>query len=154
MLLLLGSMMTKAQETAKLEIETNKIINASADMSWDIVNNWNQLHQLVPAVVERTIITGEEINAEWEIHLTNGKLIKEKMVYYNSNEKTMSYIMTLTPMPIKNYLATIKVEPYGINKSLISFYTSCDVNENKRENIISTFTTFQETYLSNIENQK
>jgi len=142
-----------SQKMNPIEIESNQILNLTADQSWLIIQNWANLNKLVPEVVESTSVSGKGINAEWEINLTNGASIKERMVYFNTNDKTMSYIMTETPMPIEDYLAIIKVEPYGVSKSLVSFNTSCRTTSEKQEEISKTFQDFQVTYLANIEKQ-
>lgn len=141
------------QDLKQVEIETNKILELNADASWEIVQDWKNLNKLVPKIVESTSVNGRGLHSTWDIHLTNGGLIKEKMVYFDSAMKTMSYIMTETPIPIEDYTATIKVEPYGVSKSMISFYTSCKTNTKNLETISKNFKSFQETYLSNIEKQ-
>ena len=152
--ILLNSMMAFGQELKFIEVETNLVVDIDAAQSWSIVNDWENLHQLTPEVVESTIVNGEGLSSIWKINLVNGGSITEKMVYYDSSKRTMSYVMTETPMPIENYLAVIKVEPYGISKSLVSFYTSCNTVAENFKNIKNTFLVFQETYLSNIEKQK
>jgi len=143
-----------AQEMKAVIVESNKIVNLNADEAWQVVNNWANLHKLVPEIVESTTVNNIGLGSTWQIYLRNGKRITEKMVYYNSNHKTMSYIMTETPLPIQDYTAIIMVEPYGISKSLVSFYTSCITSNSNFENIFGTFESFQETYLSNIQNQE
>lgn len=142
-----------SQNQHTVQVESNQIVNCSADESWEMVNDWENLHNLVPAVVKSTVLSGKGLNSTWQINLVNGKVIMEKMTYYDTTQRTMSYIMTETPMPITNYSAIIKVEPYGISKSMISFYTECQTTDNNVETMTMAFKTFQETYLSNIEKQ-
>lgn len=153
MILLLSLTILSGQELSTVEVESNKIISFAAEQSWQIVQDWANLHNLAPQAVKSTTVDGQGINSVWKIELLNGGLITEKMVYYDDTRKTMSYIMTETPMPIEEYLAIIKVEPYGIKKSLVSFYTSCKTLSEKAEGIKSNFKGFQEIYLSNIEKQ-
>jgi len=152
--LVMYSSFLNGQDSIDVQVETNAIVNLNADQSWFIIQDWENLHLLVPEVVESTEVLGYGKNAYWDIKLKSGDIIKEKMVYYNANEKVMSYIMTETPMPIQNYNATIKVEAYGVSKSFISFYTNCQSSKINAENIKNNFKRFQETYLSNIENHK
>lgn len=148
--LLFISTITYGQDQQLVEVETNQIIEMNAANAWSLVDDWKNLPSLVPAVVESTTVRGEGLNSTWTINLVNGNSIIEKMVYYDLSERTMSYIMTETPMPIEDYLAIIKVEQYGISKSLISFYTRCHTATESYDKIKSTFKEFQETYLSNI----
>lgn len=153
-LILLAQVNLLAQDQQAIQVESNQIVDISADQSWDLVQDWGKLNQLVPEVVQSTTVTGMGLDASWKIILTNGKTITEEMVYYNPNERTMAYIMTETPMPIENYYAVIKVEPYGISKSMISFFTSCQTSKENWQNITTTFKSFQETYLTTIKNQR
>jgi len=140
------------QDIKLIQVESNAIVEMPTEQAWSIVQDWQNLHQLAPTVVGSTIVHGEGLHSTWDINLVNGGSITEKMVYFNESEKTMSYIMTETPMPIEAYVAIIKVEPYGISKSLISFYTECKTSTENYNKIESTFKGFQETYLSNIKN--
>lgn len=148
-----GAVSMEAQQLEKIQIETNEILNCSADNAWLTVTDWNKLHELVPNIVESTVVEGAGLNATWQINLISGASLVEKMVYYNSDEKTMSYIMTETPMPIEDYTAIIKVESYGISKSLISFYTECKTSIVDKNKMSTTFKDFQEVYIAGVKNK-
>ena len=142
------------QELAVVEVESNKIISLDATQSWNIVRDWTKLNELAPQAVKSTIVDGLGLNSTWKIELLNGGSITEKMVYYDPANRIMSYIMTETPMPVENYMATIKVEPYGVMKSLVSFYTTCKTHYDRADEIKCHFKGFQATYLSNLETQR
>ncbi len=124
-IIILSPIVLSGQNMKIVSVESNKIIDLNAEVSWNIVKDWSNLHNLVPEVVASTTVYQTGKRSTWEIYLKNGGKIIEKMVYFNASERIMSYIMTETPMPIKEYSATIKVEPYGITKSMVSFHTSC-----------------------------
>lgn len=149
--LITSSCLLKGQEYKTIEVESNLLLNISPDVAWTAVQDWSQLHKLVPAIVDSTITYGSGVNSTWYIHLKNGAVIKEKMTYHDDTHRTMSYIMEETPMPIEDYLAIIKIDSYGISKSLVSFYTTCRVITEKETDILNTFKSFQETYISNLE---
>jgi len=150
----LSPLVLSAQDMKLVQVESNEIINLTAEESWRIVQDWSSLNRLVPEIVESTSVDGAGLGSTWHIYLKSGGRITEKMVYYNSNDRTMSYIMTETPMPIQEYTAVLKVDSYGISKSMVSFYTSCSTSNENFEKISKSFKAFQETYLSNIINQK
>ena len=154
LILFSSSQMLFSQEQESLSVETNMIVDFNEEESWLIVQDWENLHLLAPNVVESTTVNGTGLYSTWDISLKSGGMISEKMLYYNPNEKTFSYIMTVTPMPISDYMAIIKVEEYGISKSLISFYTECKTDPSKVDQMRKTFKSFQENYLSNIEKLK
>jgi len=131
-------------------VSSSKKVHMPADKVWRVVSNWNKLPQFVPKVVERTEVSGKGINTDWTIYLKNGKLVKETMTAYSDKKMSMSYKMTETPMPLKDYLATIKVIPIDEQNSEVIFETDFKVKEENRTNLLATFESFQETYLSNI----
>ncbi len=150
-MLLVYSQNMHSQISKVLEVETNAIQDLNSEEAWNIVNDWTKLNTLVPELVASTKVKGKGIDASWDIILMNGGLISEEMIYYDENEKTMSYSMTKTPMPITDYVGIIKVEAYGISKSLVSFYTLCNTSDKNYDFIKNTFESFQKTYLSNLK---
>lgn len=152
--LLLSTGVALAQDLKLIEVETNQVLELKAEDAWTIISDFNNLPKLTPEVVKSVSVNNEGIAATWEIFLNNGNSIMEKMTYFNPTERTMSYIMTKTPMPIKGYRAIMKVEPYGISKSLVSFYTTCETSSENFVEISNTFENFQKLYLSNIKNLK
>lgn len=153
-IIILTPIILSGQNMKTVSVESNKIIDINEEVSWNIVKDWSNLHNLVPEIVESTTVFKTGLGSTWEINLKNGGKIIEKMTYYNVNDRIMSYVMTETPMPIKEYSAIIKVEPYGITKSMVSFHISCLTSDNNFEKIRQSFKAFQETYLSNIINQE
>lgn len=153
-IIIITPIVLSGQNMKTVSVESNKIIDINAEDSWNIVKDWSNLHNLVPEIVESTTVFKTGKDSTWEIYLKSGGKIIEKMTYYNVNDRIMSYVMTETPMPIKEYSAIIKVEPYGITKSMVSFHTSCLTSDNNFEKILGSFKAFQETYLSNIINQE
>ena len=133
-------------------ISASKRINMPAEKVWNLVSDWNKLNQFVPKVVDRTEVSGKGIDADWTIYLKNGKLVKETMTVFSDKKMLMSYKMTETPMPLKDYLATIQVSPIDGQNCEVVFATNFKVEEENRINLLSTFKAFQDTYLLNIPN--
>ena len=128
--------------------------NQSAEKVWEVVSNWNNLNQLVPAVVDHTEVRGKGNKATWDIFLKNGKVVKEKMIAFDEKHYSMTYIMTDTPMPLQDYQATIQVLPINEEQSKVIFSTDFKVEEENRESLRTTFQNFQTTYLNNVANWK
>ena len=133
-------------------ISATQKINMPAKDVWRLVSDWNKLNQFVPKVVDRTEVNGKGLDTNWTIFLKNGKLVKEVMTAYSDKKMSMSYKMTETPMPLRDYLATIKVRPIDLQSSEVTFATDFKVKEENRANLLATFETFQNTYLSNLPN--
>ncbi|MEL6142624.1 MAG: SRPBCC family protein [Bacteroidota bacterium] len=126
-------------------------MNQPAQLVWDQIKDFRNLPKLVPAVVAKTTVVGEGLAAKWEIQLKNGGIINEEMRQYNEKDKSMSYVMTQTPMPLKNYLATISVQSIGEKHCEVIFATSFSATHVNKEKLKNTFQVFQQTFLANIE---
>ncbi len=140
-----------ANDKIEQSVHSSMEVNKSASDVWEFVSNWNNLNLLVPKVVERTEVKGNGITTNWIIYLKNGSVVKERMTYFDNRQRLMSYIMTETPMPLTDYLATIQVIPVSKVKCNIIFSTYFKVEEKNKAKLLTTFEAFQNTYLSNIE---
>ena len=55
-----------------IQVESNAIVEMPTEQAWSIVQDWQNLHQLAPTVVESTIVQGEGLHSTWDINLVNG----------------------------------------------------------------------------------
>ena len=127
-------------------------VNMSSHQVWNRVSDWNKLNQFVPKVVDRTEVSGKGEHANWNIYLKNGNLVRESMTDFSDKKMSMSYTMTETPMPLKDYHASIRVNPIDDQHCEVVFITDFKVKEEDRQALRSTFKSFQDTYLHNIPN--
>ncbi|TAE46800.1 MAG: SRPBCC family protein [Cytophagales bacterium] len=136
----------KAKSINKIEIGGN------IDFAWTFLSNLSNLEKLVPSTIEKSILTGNGKGGIVTLKLTNNKgSIIEKVVYLDNKKRKISYTMISTPLPIKNYLATFKVNKISEQKFEVVFTASFEVQDKNREVRINAFNTLQLELLQNIK---
>ncbi len=81
-------------------------LDVSADEVWKLIGGFNALPDWHPAV-EKSVL--EEEGQIRRLSLAGGGTVVEKLERVDENERTYSYTITDSPLPVANYTATIKV---------------------------------------------
>jgi hypothetical protein len=93
-----------------IQAEQKTELNASAEEVWEIVSNFNAFPRYIE-LVENSIIKTEDKGTVRTLTLGNGETLKEKLIRYDFDDKTIQYTIVEGPLPVKNYLATMTVAP-------------------------------------------
>lgn len=115
-------------------------VNMSAKMAWSIVGAFQGLDRWHPAVVSSESI-GDGMNSGNIRFLTlgDGATITEKLLSYYDDEMQLEYAIIDSPLPIKNYVSTIRVQRVG-SKAMVTwesvFYAN-GVSKKVAKNIVS-----------------
>jgi carbon monoxide dehydrogenase subunit G len=91
-------------------------IQAPVDKVWDTVKGFDQLHTWHPMFVTTELVEGEATVPGAVRVLTlkdDGGEVKETLTSYDEEAKTYAYIITESPMTIKEYAASIAVTDAG-----------------------------------------
>jgi|GEM_PF-811522 len=147
-----SSLFAQGDNYVSIKVENSILLEESAEKIWTVISNPENLSLLVPAVIANTESVGKGLYATWLIHLQNEKLITEEMTYFNPIGMELSYVMSKTPMPVKEYRALQQVEKLSDGRSKVTFTAYCNVLPNDKDLIQTNFRNFQETFLNNIEN--
>jgi mxaD protein len=96
-------------------------VNAPAAKTWAKVAKFGDLGAWHPAVAKTELTNGNEgeQGAKRTLTLQDGGKIDETLTAYNATEKSMSYIITESVLPVSNYASTLKVMPNGKDKSVV-----------------------------------
>jgi mxaD protein len=96
-------------------------VNAPAAKTWEKIAKFGDLGAWHPAVTKTEIIAGSEgeKGAKRTLTLQDGGKIQETLTAYNAPDKSMSYIITDSVLPVTNYASTLKVMPNGQDKSVV-----------------------------------
>jgi mxaD protein len=96
-------------------------IEAPASKTWQKVFRFGDLGAWHPAVAKTQIVVGQEgvSGADRVLTLQDGGIINETLTAYNANERSMSYVITESVLPVNNYASTIRVLSNGDNKSVV-----------------------------------
>lgn len=118
-------------------------VNAPAAKTWAKVANFGDLGAWHPAVAKTDLIAGSEgeAGAKRTLTLQDGGKIDETLTAYNATEKSMSYIITESVLPVSNYASTLKVMPNGKDKSVVvwesRFTAKAPANEKAAQDTIN-----------------
>jgi len=91
-------------------------INAAADEIWKTLSSFRDVEKYIPLVKSSTV-EGSGVGAKRTCIIPNesggeGK-IEEEIKSFDDDAKTFSYSITSSPLPLENYLGTVKVKDLG-----------------------------------------
>lgn len=94
--------MTKVSMSTKLK--------ASADQVWGMIGQFNALPDWHPSVEKSRL---EKAGQMRRLSLAGGGTVIEKLESVNEKERTYTYSIVDSPLPLANYTATLKVTDEG-----------------------------------------
>ena len=131
-------------------VAAEQVIHQPADRVWELIADWNNLGRIAPNV-DRTVMRGRGLSATWVIYVNNGLEVPERMLTFSDALQRMSYTMVDPPLPLRNYVGVIDVDPIDNATCLLSFHLTFEAQGAHRAKLIETFHTFQEAYFAGIE---
>jgi mxaD protein len=121
--LLLTSLVTHSIAGDKvLNVSKSVTVNASSDKVWKLVGNYNSLNQWHPAVKTSELVgNGLTAGSVRTLTLGNGATLYEELVNYNANQKSYSYRIIKSPLPVYGYLSSITIKDNGNKTSTVTW---------------------------------
>lgn len=98
--------MTKVAMSAKFPVPADKV--------WELISGFNALPQWHPAIKESKLDSGGTVRT---LELNGGGSVVEKLEQFANKERVCSYSILQGPLPVANYLSTIKVKEDSDGKS-------------------------------------
>jgi len=97
-------------------VSVKNTINVSADEIWKTLSSFRNVEKYIPLVKSSTV-EGSGVGAKRTCIIPNesggeGK-VEEELKSLDNDAKTFSYSITSSPMPLVNYLSTVKVKDLG-----------------------------------------
>jgi len=91
-------------------------INATADEVWKTLSSFRNVEKYIP-LIKSSSVEGSGVGAKRTCVIPSesgqeGK-IEEEIKSLDNDAKTFSYSITSSPMPLENYLSTVKVKDLG-----------------------------------------
>lgn len=110
-----------AAESSSLYVIKSVNINASAMATWNKLAQFGDLGAWHPAIKKTEIISGAEgkKGARRVLTLPDGGKVNEELTAYDAKNKTMSYVITESMLPVTAYASTLHVYPNGAGKSVV-----------------------------------
>ena len=117
-----------AQNEDSLTVKEEININAPAEKVWNIVNNFNDLGAWHPSVKSTKVSLSSsffqvssknKVGSVRLLTLVDGSTIKEKLLAYDSENKTFKYSILEGVLPVSNYVSTLSVKTDSNNNSIV-----------------------------------
>ncbi|MBC7749777.1 MAG: SRPBCC family protein [Methylotenera sp.] len=142
----------QSERFKKAEISNRIEIEGDINFAWIYLSNLGNLQNLVPSTIQSSIATGYGIGSSVTLTLTNNKgIIKEEVIKLNNKTFQITYKMTSSPLPIKNYVAGFALKKIAVNKFEVAFDAKFKVQDINRKARLEAFNKLQLELLTNIK---
>lgn len=103
-----------AQAAGNLSVNEQVVLNASADKVWKVIGGFGTLDTWHPGVVKEIMTgSGTRPGDTRVLTLKNGGTVTEVLVDHDDQNRKYSYTIKQSPLPVSQYLSTLKVLPMG-----------------------------------------
>ncbi|MBA3695616.1 MAG: SRPBCC family protein [Methylotenera sp.] len=112
---------TQANAADTLYVIKTISIDAPAAKAWDKIAKFGDLGAWHPAVAKTEIVTGKDYKkgAKRVLTLQDGGKINETLTAYNAKDRSMTYVITDSVLPVTKYAANLHVYSNGADKSVV-----------------------------------
>lgn len=97
-----------------VKVFTSSVINAHINKVWTKIRDFNALPNWHPAITSSYIENDElsdKVGCIRNLNLKEGATIREKLLALSDLDYLCSYSILESPMPVKNYVATLQLKP-------------------------------------------
>jgi len=111
------------------KIQVSSVIAAPVDRVWDHIRDFNSLPKWFPGVIDSHIEAGAVPNQPGCVRnfgLEGGVRIREQMLTISDQSHECKYKMIECPLPIANYVATVRLSPSDGNGTLVDINSQFD----------------------------
>lgn len=124
------------------KIHVTSIIPAPVERVWEYIRDFNSLPKWFPGVTDSHIEPGVPVNQVGCIRnfgLEGGARIREQLLALSDQEHVFNYKMIECPLPIANYVATVRLAGDG-NTTLAEITSQFDVQPTQEKEIVGMLT--------------
>jgi len=98
-----------------IRVTTSSVINAPVDTVWQAIRDFNALPDWHPAIASSKVEDGgtpDRIGCIRNMELAGGGgTIRERLLTLSDSEHRVTYAILAAPMPVENYVATLRLIP-------------------------------------------
>lgn len=99
-------------------------INASSDKVWEVLRDFDGLPAFI-AAIKKSTMEGSGVGALRTLTLEGGgPPIVEKLEKIDDQAKTLSYSIVTSPLPVKDYFATMETVDLGRGQCELRWYST------------------------------
>jgi uncharacterized protein YndB with AHSA1/START domain len=116
-----------------IRVTTSSVINAPVDTLWQAIRDFNALPDWHPAIASSKVEDGgpsDRIGCIRSMELAGGGgTIRERLLTLSDSEHSVTYAILAAPMPVENYVATLRLIPVTDgNRSFAEWTAEFDVS--------------------------
>lgn len=95
---------------------TSTVLPAPVDRVWSVVRDFDALPTWHPAIVESSLVEGEEgrVGAARRLVAADGGVVVERLLALDDAARTLTYTILESPFAVRRYVATLRVAPVTV----------------------------------------
>tara|TARA_R110001583_G_scaffold130834_1_gene282513 strand:+ start:7257 stop:7748 length:492 start_codon:yes stop_codon:yes gene_type:complete len=133
-----------------LHVSKEVTVNASPDTTWKMIGDFNHLDVWHPVVVGSVLTHGKTSDTRL-LTLGNGATMNEEQLSRNDAERSYTYAILTSPLPVADYVSTISVTPAADGKSTVTWSSSFDANGASDEEAVNAITGIYDAGMSSLD---
>lgn len=97
-----------------IRVYTSSVIDAAAESVWQVIRDFNGLPKWHPGIAESRIENAQpsdKVGCVRAFRLRDGGFIREQLLALSDFDYQCTYSILEAPMPVENYVATLKLTP-------------------------------------------
>ncbi len=125
-------------------IHVTSVVPAPVERVWDYIRDFNSLPKWFPGVTDSYIEPGAAVNQVGCIRsfgLEGGARIREQLLALSERDRSCNYKMIESPLPISNYVATVRLVAHDGATTLAEITSQFDVQPAQEKEIVRLLTT-------------
>ena len=125
------------------KIHASGVIPAPVGRVWEYVRDFNGLPKWFPGVTDSHIEAGIAVNQAGCIRnfgLEGGPRMREQLLALSDQDHVCNYKMVEGPLPVANYVATLRLSSSDGNGTLAELTSQFDVSPAQEKEIVSLLT--------------
>ena len=120
-----------------IKVEETAIINRPVQEVWLLLRDFNAHHHWHPAVATSSMRSGEptdRIGGIRDFRLTSGERISEQLLRLSDQQRSFSYTITESDLPLEDYVAHVELKPVtDSDRTYWRWYSSFSVPEGRED---------------------
>tara|TARA_R110002049_G_scaffold18749_5_gene71292 strand:- start:2010 stop:2501 length:492 start_codon:yes stop_codon:yes gene_type:complete len=133
-----------------LNVSKEVTVNASPDTTWKMIGDFNHLDVWHPVVVSSELMHDGN-NHMRLLTLGNGATITEKQISHNDVERSYTYAILTSPLPVADYVSTISVSAAADGKSTVTWSSSFDASGASDEDAVNAISGVYDAGLNSLD---
>ena len=117
------------------------VIHAPIETVWDEVRDFNGLPIWHPAIASSEIEqdrSSDSVGCVRKFRLQDGGLLRERLLALSDLDHTFTYSILVSPMPVKNYVATFKLTRITVgDDTLAEWWADFDITSGTDEEMVT-----------------